>query len=72
MTDKKSQVLIIDALTGEQTYRDLTPEELEANQIFIQDQQATKASEELKIQARKSALSKLAALGLTEEEIAAL
>ena len=63
---------IINLQTGEETWRDYTPEEIV---------QAEKAQEEarLRIQAieekeakRQSALAKLAALGLTEEEIAAL
>ena len=71
MSDKPSLVEF-DGLTGIETVRELTPEELidhaevvEANRLAIQ-------AEEAKASAKASALAKLAALGLTEEEIAAL
>jgi DNA-binding NarL/FixJ family response regulator len=52
--------------------REATPEEL-AQIVADQQEAATRAAEELaKAEARTSALAKLAALGLTEEEIAAL
>jgi DNA-binding NarL/FixJ family response regulator len=72
MPKEELQVLVIDALTGEQTSRDFTPQEIQANQVDLQQQEAIKASQESKAQARQSALAKLAALGLTEAEIAAL
>jgi len=72
MAKEELQVLVIDALTGEQTTRNFTPEEIEANQVALQQQEALKATQESKAQARQSALAKLAALGLTEAEIAAL
>jgi hypothetical protein len=62
----------VDASTGTQSTRALTSEEifdreLVANQnALLQEQTVAKA------EARTSALAKLAALGLTEEEIAAL
>jgi hypothetical protein len=52
--------------------RVMTDEEYE---VYLADQSAnelTKEEADSKIAARKSALDKLAALGLTEEEIAAL
>jgi len=52
--------------------RDMTDEEIE---IFVSEQekaQAEKLAAQAKTEARESALSKLAALGLTEAEIAAL
>ena len=58
-----------DASTGESVTRELTADEINERQAayleFTQAQQAKEA-------ARESALTKLAALGLTEEEIAAL
>jgi DNA-binding NarL/FixJ family response regulator len=72
MANEELEVLVIDAITGEETTRHFTELEIEANAIDLQKNQEQKALEESKIQARQSALSKLAALGLTEEEIAAL
>jgi DNA-binding NarL/FixJ family response regulator len=64
--------IIIDALTGE-----IVEQELDANQLdeiaklgLAYEEQ--KAEEQAKAAARESALAKLAALGLTEAEIAAL
>jgi|688.fasta_scaffold2208712_2 hypothetical protein len=67
-----SNVIIIDASTGEVIERPATEEEL-ANQVSIGEESATIEAElQAKADARTSALAKLAALGLTEEEIAAL
>jgi hypothetical protein len=63
------KAVILDALTGEVIEREFTAEEVaeyEANQI------AQLAEEEARLSTRNSALAKLAALGLTEDEIAAL
>ena len=72
MANEELQVLVIDALTGQQIVRVFTKEEIEANATDVKLQEIEKSLEESKIQARQSALAKLAALGLTEEEIAAL
>ena len=64
--------ITLDVSTGELVENDLTneeKEELAKKQLKLQQQQADK---EAKAEARESALAKLAALGLTEEEIAAL
>jgi hypothetical protein len=58
-------ILEVDAISGAETVRELTSEEL--SEI---EESATATQD--KIAARTSALAKLAALGLTEEEIAAL
>jgi hypothetical protein len=59
----------IDASTGVQVIRELTKEELdERAELASKENAAIQAKES----ARTSALAKLAALGLTEEEIAAL
>jgi len=60
------------AITGETITRDMTADELE--QYKIDKAQSAKAETEslAKIAARQSALAKLADLGLTSEEIAAL
>jgi hypothetical protein len=60
---------LLDANTGEVTERILTANE--ANELELMYNKE-KSDEEVKIAARKSALAKLAALGLTEAEIAAL
>jgi hypothetical protein len=73
MADKK---LIVDLETGTQQYVDLTPEEIQQRELDAiaaatrkAEEDAAKAAEEA---ARASAESKLATLGLTPEEIAAL
>jgi hypothetical protein len=69
MTTEKLIEVIVDVATGEVVELELSPErvaKLEAQQaLSIQAQ-------EVKETARASALAKLAALGLTEAEIAAL
>jgi len=65
-------VLVVNAVTGEEIVRNLTPAE-----IADLNEMQTKANEheaqlETKAAARESALAKLAELGLTAEEIAAL
>jgi hypothetical protein len=62
----------LDGATGIETIRELTPEELEEREELAQQAEAKLAEQESKKAARTSALAKLAALGLTEEEIAAL
>jgi hypothetical protein len=68
MTEKLT-ALEVNALTGEEVIRELTADEIaEREQI----DKAMKAELEVRADAKASALAKLAALGLTEEEIAAL
>jgi hypothetical protein len=73
MTDKK---LIVDLAKGTQTYVDLTPEEIEQRAVDAQAAAIEKAEQdaaaEAKADAKLSAQAKLAALGLTADEIAAL
>jgi hypothetical protein len=52
--------------------REMTKEEYDAYLIDQVAQETLKAEQEAKIAARQSALAKLAELGLTEDEIAAL
>jgi len=59
-------------LTNETTIRELTDEELAQRKLDATEAKASKAEADAKIAARESALSKLAALGLTQEEIDAL
>lgn len=75
MTETPTKV-IVDCATGESTIVPLTPEELEqreADRLAWEAQEAErKAIEEAKAEAEASAVSKLTALGLTADEIAAL
>jgi DNA-binding NarL/FixJ family response regulator len=64
--------MIVDAITGETIIRPLTPEEVSEREKIQLAQEALQAEQDAKIATRQSALAKLAKLGLTEEEIAAL
>jgi len=68
--------VIVDCSTGESTIVPLTEEELahrETDRLAWEAQEATRLAElEAKATAEASAISKLEALGLTAEEIAAL
>ena len=69
-------VQIHDAATGESVVREMTDEELaqyEADQIaWAAEREAAEAAEAAALAARESAIAKLTALGLTEEEAAAI
>jgi hypothetical protein len=75
MTDTPTKV-IVDCSTGEETIVPLTAEEiaqLEADRVaFEAAQVAAEAEAQAKAEAKAAAEAKLAALGLTAEEIAAL
>jgi hypothetical protein len=75
MTDTPTKV-IVDCSTGESTTVPLTTEELaqrETDRLAWEAQEATRlAAEEAKKAAKASANAKLAALGLTADEIAAI
>lgn len=68
--------LIVDCTTGEHINVPLTPEEIAEREVLIaeaeQQRQEMEAAEAAKAEAKASAQAKLAALGLTAEEIAAL
>jgi hypothetical protein len=68
--------LVVDCTTGVQTITELTDEEFaqyNADIVFFEKQKAERdAAEAAKVAAKASAEAKLAALGLTAEEIAAL
>ena len=70
MTELFKQV--IDASTGESTIVPFSKEDIEAHKVIQAQVAHREAAQEAEIAARESALAKLAALGLTEEEIAAL
>lgn len=65
-------ILIVNAETNEEVIRELTPEEVADRSEIAAEQLARNEAQVAKEAARTSALAKLAALGLTEEEIAAL
>jgi hypothetical protein len=62
----------IDSLTGKSIERDLTAEELTNVKNNKKEFDKIEAERKAKTEARLSALAKLAALGLTEAEIASL
>lgn len=68
--------LVVNCETGEQEIIPLTAEEiaqLEADRAAMQAEQAAREAEaQAKAEAKASAVAKLAALGLTEEEAAAI
>jgi hypothetical protein len=66
------KAIILDASTGEVIERDFTEDEIAHHQALDAEFKSIEASRLSKESARASALAKLAALGLTEEEIAAL
>lgn len=71
-TNDKVLVVEVNALTGERIERELNDVEI-AERISMQTEFETElAAKQAKAAARESALAKLAELGLTAEEIAAL
>jgi DNA-binding NarL/FixJ family response regulator len=64
--------VIFDAATGEVIERPLTPDEIAEREVMQTEFEARQAEAEAKVTARESALAKLAALGLTADEVAAL
>jgi DNA-binding NarL/FixJ family response regulator len=63
---------IVDVATGETTERPLTADEIADRQAMTQVEAEREAEAQAKADARESALAKLAALGLTQDEINAL
>jgi DNA-binding NarL/FixJ family response regulator len=64
--------IIFDAATGELIERPFTADEISEREAVQADYEARQAEAEAKATARESALAKLAALGLTADEVAAL
>lgn len=62
---------IVNAETGEVTVRELTPQEQQRAEADLAAQQAQADAEAAVVAARQSAINKLAALGLTVDEISA-
>jgi DNA-binding NarL/FixJ family response regulator len=71
MSEKPTN-LIVDAATGTETIRELTADEIAEREAMALEAAQREAEQQAKIEARESALAKLAALGLTADEIAAL
>ena len=65
-------VLTVNAQTGVETERELTAEEIAEREEMQAEAQAQQIEVGAKAAARTSALAKLAELGLSEEEVAAL
>lgn len=68
----KPQVKIVNVETGEEIIRDANEQELAQMQIDAANAEARKAAEEAKAQAKAAAEGKLAALGLTTDDLRAL
>ena len=66
------KALIVDAITGESYERPLNAEEIANREIMQAEAEARKAEQDAKAASRLSAIEKLAALGLTEDEVGAL
>ena len=70
------KVVEIDCSTGIETVRDMTAEEIEAQEAmrlsFEQEEALRKAEELAREELKASAVEKLTTLGLTEQEIAAI
>jgi hypothetical protein len=66
------KALIVDAITGESYERPLTAEEIADREIMQLEAEARQAEQDAKVASRLSAIEKLAALGLTEDEVGAL
>jgi DNA-binding NarL/FixJ family response regulator len=64
--------LTVNVLTGEEVVAPLTKEELDFIELIKVSIATQQSEQDAKLAARQSALAKLAALGLTEEEIEAL
>jgi hypothetical protein len=75
MTETLNKI-VVDCSTGEQTIVPLTAEEIAQREVDAQAYAAQKAIQEAeeaaKAEAKASAESKLAALGLTAEEVSAI
>ena len=68
MSDSK-KIVVVDASSGSVVEREMTQDEIEEfESLALQSEEALKLASDN----RASALAKLAALGLTEDEIAAL
>jgi hypothetical protein len=71
-----ADIIEIDAITGERIERSFTPEEIAQRELDIAeynaDQLLREQEEANKLAVKQSAITKLTALGLTEEEVLVL
>ena len=72
MTKLKPQIKIVNAETGEEIIRDATDAEIAQMEIDATNAAAKLAADEAKAQAKATAEGKLAALGLTTDDLRAL
>lgn len=76
MTDEVLTKVVVDCASGEVSYIPLTEEEIAEREALAaqaeQERLEREAADQAKAEAKASAESKLAALGLTADEIAAL
>jgi len=61
-----------DVITGEEVTRDYTPDELAESEVAFLETEQREAEAEAKAQAKATAEGKLAALGLTTDDLRAL
>jgi hypothetical protein len=66
------KALIVDVITGESYERPLTAEEIADREIMQLEAEARQVEQDAKVASRLSAIEKLSALGLTEDEVGAL
>jgi len=72
LTDQENKIIEIDLLDNTIIHREMLDEEIAEYHQAQSDFEAIRLQTQTKVAARESALSKLAELGLTAEEIAAL
>ena len=72
MSEQILTATVVDGETGEVVERPLTSDEIAELEASKNDYDQKEADREAQIAARESALAKLSALGLTQEEIEAL
>jgi DNA-binding protein YbaB len=72
MTKSQPQVKIVNVETGEEIVRDASAEEITQMQLDAANAAARQAESEAKAQAKATAEGKLAALGLTIDDLRAL
>jgi hypothetical protein len=70
MANQELKMTVIDVVTGEVIERSFTEQEVKDHEAFRKEEASRLSAEQAKVNAKASALAKLAALGLTEEEIA--
>ena len=68
----KPQVKIVDVTTGEEIVRDATADEIAQMQLDAANAEARKEAERAEIAKKAAAEAKLAALGLTADDLKAL